>query len=373
VSPESKARQEERSGRGRTLETEPNGPGEYAEESAKAGPQGAPDGTATTPDEGVEGTREPVPGTAGKTAGPRHLLSIAELDRDHIISLLDSARSFAEVSTRSIKKVPALRGRTIVNMFIEPSTRTRMSFELAAKRLSADVINFSPATSSLSKGESLKDTAKTIVAMGVDAVVIRHGSAGVPNMMTGWVDCSVVNAGDGMHEHPTQALLDLYTMRERLGRLEGLKVAIVGDIDHSRVARSNIHALNKVGASVMVVAPLSLLPVEVEKMGVRVTGSIDEALEWCEVLYLLRIQMERVNESRFPSLREYSLLYGLTEARWSRLKRKPLVMHPGPMNRGVEIASGVADEVESVITGQVAAGVAARMAVLYDVLGGPSE
>jgi aspartate carbamoyltransferase catalytic subunit len=329
--------------------------------------------------EGVQVERDAVSGAPaspdreGSARGARHLLSIAELEREDILRLLDSARSFAEVSTRSIKKVPTLRGRTIVNMFIEPSTRTRMSFELAAKRLSADVINFAPTTSSLSKGESLKDTAKTIVAMGVDAVVIRHGSAGAPHMLTGWIDCSVINAGDGMHEHPTQALLDLFTMRERLGRLEGLKVAIVGDIDHSRVARSNIHALNKVGASVLLVAPMSLLPERVEEMGARVTGSIDEALEWCDVLYLLRIQLERVNESRFPSLREYSLQYGLTQTRWSRLKDKPLVMHPGPMNRGVEIASGVADEVESVITGQVAAGVAARMAVLYDLLGGPAE
>ncbi len=300
----------------------------------------------------------------------RHLLSVADLDRDKITGLLDSARSFAEVSTRPVKKVPALRGRTIVNLFLEPSTRTRMSFELAAKRLSADVINFASGASSLSKGESLKDTAKTIVAMGVDAVVMRHKSAGACRMLTGWVDCSVVNAGDGMHQHPTQALLDLYTMRERLGGLEGLKVAIVGDIDHSRVARSNIQALNKVGARVLLVAPRSLLPVGVEEMGAATTGSLDEALEWCDVLYLLRIQMERVEESRFPSLREYTLQYGLTQSRWSRLKRKPLVMHPGPMNRGVEIASGVADEVESVITGQVAAGVAVRMAVLYDVLGG---
>ncbi len=302
--------------------------------------------------------------------GHRHLLAIADLEREDIIRLLDSARSFAEVSTRPVKKVPALRGRTIVNLFLEPSTRTRMSFELAAKRLSADVMNFSTSTSSLSKGESLKDTGKTIVAMGVDAVVIRHGSAGAPRALTGWVDCSVVNAGDGMHEHPTQALLDLYTMRDRLGGLEGLKVAIVGDIDHSRVARSNILALGKVGAEVLLVAPRSLLPEKVEEMGARVTGSMDEALAWCDVVYLLRIQMERVDESRFPSLREYTLEYGLTQTRWSRLSRKPLVMHPGPMNRGVEIASVVADEVESVITGQVAAGVAVRMAVLFELLGG---
>ncbi len=302
----------------------------------------------------------------------RHLLSINDLSSEDIIRLLDSARSFAEVSKRPVKKVPALRGKTIVNMFIEPSTRTRMSFELAAKRLSADVVTFTAGASSISKGESLKDTAKTIVAMGVDAVVIRHSSAGAPRLLTQWVDCSVINAGDGMHEHPTQALLDLYTMRERLGKLEGLKVAIVGDIDHSRVARSNILALNKVGASVLLVAPRSLLPAGIEEMGVEITGSIDEALQWCDVLYLLRIQLERVSESRFPSLREYTLQYGLTQTRWSRLKRKPLVMHPGPMNRGVEIASVVADEVEPVITGQVAAGVAVRMAVLYELLGGPT-
>ncbi|MCJ7653012.1 MAG: aspartate carbamoyltransferase catalytic subunit [Actinobacteria bacterium] len=305
--------------------------------------------------------------------GARHLLSIADIDSNHIVSLLDSARSFAEVSTRPIKKVPALRGRTIANLFLEPSTRTRISFELAAKRLSADVISFSGSTSSISKGESLKDTAKTLVAMGVDAVVIRHSSAGAPRMLTGWVDCSVVNAGDGMHEHPTQALLDLFTMRERLGYLEGLKVAIVGDIDHSRVARSNIHALNKVGAEVLLVAPRSLLPERIEEMGVELTGSLDEALDWCDVLYLLRIQLERVHESRFPSLREYALQYGLTQTRWSNLKRKPLVMHPGPMNRGVEIDSSVADEVESVITGQVTAGVAVRMAVLYELLGGRKQ
>ncbi len=302
--------------------------------------------------------------------GRKHLLSITDLDRSDIHRLLDQARSFAEVSSRPVKKVPALRGRTIVNLFTEASTRTRMSFELAAKRLSADVMNFQTSTSSLSKGESLKDTGKTVVAMGVDAVVIRTSSAGAPHLLAGWVDASVINAGDGMHEHPTQALLDLFTIRERLGGLEGLKVAIVGDIDHSRVARSNIHALNKVGAEVMLVAPRSLLPDRVEEMGAALTGSLDEALTWCDVLYLLRIQMERVNESRFPSLREYTLQYGLTQTRWSRLRRKPMVMHPGPMNRGVEIASAVADEVESVITGQVAAGVAVRMAVLYDVLGG---
>jgi aspartate carbamoyltransferase catalytic subunit len=305
----------------------------------------------------------------GKTAR-RHLLSINSLEKGDIVRLLDSARSFAEVSTRPVKKVPALRGQTIVNMFLEPSTRTRMSFELAAKRLSADVVNFSSDASSLSKGESLKDTAKTIVAMGVDAVVVRHGSAGVPDMLSEWVDCSVINAGDGMHEHPTQALLDLFTMRERLGGLRDLKVAIVGDIDHSRVARSNIVALRKVGAEVLLVAPQSLLPKDVEMMDAEVTGALDEALAWCDVLYLLRIQMERVEESRFPSLREYMLLYGLTDSRWSRMEDKPLVMHPGPMNRGVEIASAVADDVESVITGQVAAGVAVRMAVLYDLLGG---
>jgi len=303
----------------------------------------------------------------------KHLLSIHDVTAEDIVRVLDTAESFREVGTRVIKKVPALRGRTVVNLFYENSTRTRISFELAAKRLSADVINFTTSGTSVAKGESLKDTALTLQAMGADAIVIRHSSSGSPLTLTRWVHGSVLNAGDGTHEHPTQALLDLYTMREWLGYLEGLKVAIVGDIDHSRVARSNIEALNKVGASVLAVAPRSLLPEKIEEMGVSVTASLDEALEWCDVLYLLRIQMERVHESRFPSLREYSLQYGLTDTRWSRLKRKPLVMHPGPMNRGVEIASGVADEVEPVITGQVAAGVAARMAVLYDVLGGPGE
>lgn len=300
----------------------------------------------------------------------RHLLSISALDTNDLIRILDNARSFAEVSLRPVKKVPVLMGRTVVTFFLEPSTRTRISFELAAKRLSADVLNFSSSTSSLSKSESLKDTVKTIVAMGVDAIIIRHRSAGAPRMLTDWVDCSIINAGDGMHAHPTQALLDLYTIRERLGALEGKKVAIVGDIDHSRVARSNIVALNKVGAEVMLVAPRSLLPDRVEEMGVMTTGSLDEALDWCDVLYLLRIQLERVEESRFPSLREYSLQYGLTEQRWKRVRKKPLVMHPGPMNRGIEIDSRVADEAEPVITGQVSAGVAVRMAVLYDLLGG---
>lgn len=299
-----------------------------------------------------------------------HLLSVAQLDREGIYNLLDSARSFSEVLTRPVKKVPALRGKTVANLFFESSTRTRMSFELAAKRLSADVVNFSSGGSSISKGESLKDTGKTIVAMGVDAIVVRHKSAGVPLAFTGWVDCPVINAGDGMHEHPTQALLDLYSMREHFGDLQGLKVAIVGDVDHSRVARSNIRALLCVGAQVMLVGPWSLMPPNIEEFEVKVTESLDEALRWCDVLYLLRIQLEREHGSRFPSLQEYAGRYGLTSERWSGLERKPLVMHPGPINRGVEISSDIADEVEKVITGQVSAGVAVRMAVLYDLLGG---
>ncbi|MBN2167880.1 MAG: aspartate carbamoyltransferase catalytic subunit [Actinobacteria bacterium] len=302
--------------------------------------------------------------------GHRHLLSITQLDSERIYDLLDSARSFSEVLSRPVKKVPALRGKTVANLFLEPSTRTRMSFELAAKRLSADVVNFSSGGSSISKGETLKDTGKTIVAMGVDAVVIRHKSAGVPLALTGWADCSVINAGDGMHEHPTQALLDLYTMREHFGELEGLKVVIAGDVDHSRVARSNIHALKRVGADVMLVGPWSLMPSDIQELGVDVTGSMDEALKWCDVMYLLRVQLERVRGSRFPSLQEYARRYGLTNSRWSGLQEKPLVMHPGPINRGVEIASEIADEVEVVITNQVSAGVAVRMAVLYDLLGG---
>ncbi|MBN1288512.1 MAG: aspartate carbamoyltransferase catalytic subunit [Actinobacteria bacterium] len=302
--------------------------------------------------------------------GHRHLLSVTQLDRGRIYDLLDSARSFSEVLSRPVKKVPALRGKTVANLFMEPSTRTRMSFELAAKRLSADVVNFSSGGSSISKGETLKDTGKTIVAMGVDAVVIRHKSAGVPLALTGWADCSVINAGDGMHEHPTQALLDLYTMREHFGKLEGLKVAIAGDVDHSRVARSNVHALKRVGADVLLVGPWSLMPVEMEELGVGITGSMDEALNWCDVMYLLRVQLERVRGSRFPSLQEYARRYGLTTSRWSGLQKKPLVMHPGPINRGVEIASEIADEVEVIIANQVSAGVAVRMAVLYDLLGG---
>ena len=302
--------------------------------------------------------------------GPLHLLSVSDLGKDDIWSLLESAKSFEEVSRRPIKKVPTLRGRTLVNLFFEPSTRTRMSFELAAKRLSADVLNFSGKDSSLSKGESLKDTAKTVEAMGVDAVVIRHFSSGVPLMLSKWVDCSVINAGDGMHEHPTQALLDLYTMWRRLGGLEGLNVVIVGDIDHSRVARSNILALRTVGSEVTVVGPDSLIPAQISRMGVTVSNDLDQSIRNCDVIYLLRVQLERVKESRFPTLKEYSREFGLTAERWNRLSRKPMVMHPGPMNRGVEIASEVADEAEEVITGQVTSGVSMRMAVLYYLLGG---
>lgn len=300
----------------------------------------------------------------------RHLISIADLSEDEVRGILNLASSFAEVLRRPVKKVPALRGKTIVNLFLEPSTRTRMSFELAAKRLSADVVNFSSGTSSILKGESLKDTAKTIFSMGADAVIIRHRSSGAPQMLTKWVDCSVVNAGDGMHEHPTQALLDLYVMRERMGSLEGLKVAIVGDIEHSRVARSNILALKKVGSEILLCGPRTFLPLGIEKFGVETTLSLDEALGWCDVLYLLRVQAERIEGPRFSSLVEYHEDYGLSEDRWDKLEKKPLVMHPGPMNRGVEIASSVADEVESSIEEQVAAGVAVRMAVLYKLLSG---
>ena len=294
----------------------------------------------------------------------RHLLSIHDLTPDDVVKVLDTAESFREVGTRVIKKVPALRGRTVVNLFYENSTRTRISFELAAKRLSADVINFSTSGSSVSKGESLKDTALTLQAMGADAIVIRHSSSGSPLTLTRWVRGSVLNAGDGTHEHPTQALLDLYTMRERLGRLEGLNVAIVGDVLHSRVARSLSFALVKMGADVTLVAPPTLIPADAQAWGVRVSTAIDEVIPGLDVCYMLRVQRERQRQQYFPSAREYTRLFGLTTDRAERLPAHAIVMHPGPMNRGVEIDSDVADGLQSVIREQVEMGVAVRMAVL---------
>ena len=300
----------------------------------------------------------------------KHLLSIADLGREGIEDLLRLTDSFVEVSERSIPKVPALRGRTVVSLFYEDSTRTRLSFETAAKRLSADTMSFSVSASSVNKGESLRDTVETIEAMGVDAVVVRHKSAGVPWQIASWIDASVVNAGDGWHEHPTQALLDCYTIRAELDQpIEGLHVAIVGDIKHSRVARSNVLALNALGARVTLVAPRTLLPPSVEGWGVDVTSDLDDVLPKCDVVYLLRMQLERQTEALIPTLREYSARFGLDRTRVARLPEHALVMHPGPMNRGVEIAADVADLPRAVITQQVRNGVAVRMATLFRLLG----
>ncbi|HEY8482378.1 MAG TPA: aspartate carbamoyltransferase catalytic subunit [Spirillospora sp.] len=300
----------------------------------------------------------------------RHLISAADLSRDDALLILDTAEELAQIADRSIKKLPTLRGRTVVNLFFEDSTRTRISFEAAAKRLSADVINFSAKGSSVSKGESLKDTALTLEAMGADGVVIRHGASGAPHRLAGWVRGNVINAGDGTHEHPTQALLDAFTMRRRLGRLEGLKVTIVGDVLHSRVARSNVLLLNTLGADVTLVAPPTLLPVAVDTWPCSVSYDLDDVLPKSDVVMMLRVQRERMNAAYFPTVREYSRRYGLTAERMAGLPDHAIIMHPGPMNRGVEIAAEVADSVRSTIVDQVANGVSARMAVLYLLLGG---
>jgi aspartate carbamoyltransferase catalytic subunit len=293
---------------------------------------------------------------------------VTELSRDDVIRILDTAESFREVGTRVIKKVPALRGRTVVNLFYEPSTRTRISFEIAAKRLSADVINFGAAGSSVSKGESLKDTALTLQAMGADAIVIRHSSSGAAHTLSRWVEASVLNAGDGTHEHPTQALLDLYTMRERFGRVEGLRVSIVGDVLHSRVARSLTFGLSRMGADVTLVGPPTLIPPEAASWGATVSHELDPVLPKLDVCYMLRVQRERQRQQFFPSVREYARFYGLTQARVAALPEGAMIMHPGPMNRGVEIASDVADLPQSVIIEQVTNGLAVRMAVLFLLL-----
>jgi aspartate carbamoyltransferase catalytic subunit len=299
----------------------------------------------------------------------RHVLSMLDLTAGDVTRVLDTAASFREVGTRVIKKVPALRGRTVVNLFLENSTRTRISFELAAKRLSADVINFSAGGSSVAKGESLKDTALTLQAMGADAIVIRHPSSGSPLQLTRWVDARVLNAGDGTHEHPTQALLDLYTMREKLGRLEGLRVAILGDVLHSRVARSLSFGLVTMGAEVTLVGPPTLIPPDASAWGVQVSYDLDAVVPKLDVCYVLRVQRERQRLEYFPSVREYARLFGLTAERAAQLPAEALVMHPGPMNRGVEIASDVADQPASVIEEQVTNGIAIRMALLYLLLG----
>ena len=299
-----------------------------------------------------------------------HLLDIESLSAEEINLVLDTARAFKAVGERAIKKVPALRGKTVINLFVEPSTRTRTSFELAALRLSADVINFNTEASSLKKGETLKDTARNLEALNADIFIIRHSATGAPHFLARFLRGSVVNAGDGAHEHPTQALLDTFTVREKKGRIAGLKVTILGDILYSRVARSNIWALTKLGAEVTLCGPSTLVPRAFEQMGCRVTHNVDEAIRDADVINLLRIQHERQRKTMFPSIGEYAALFGLNKARFAQTKPDAMIMHPGPINRGVEIDSEVADCGRSVILEQVTNGLAARMAVLYLVNGG---
>jgi len=296
----------------------------------------------------------------------KHLLGIEELSKEEILLILDQAESFKEVLKRPIPKVPTLRGKTIVNLFCEASTRTRSSFELAAKRLSADTLNIAASSSSFLKGETLKDTARNIEAMNIDMIIMRHSCSGAPHFLARCIDASVVNAGDGAHEHPTQALLDAFTIREKLGNIKGLNVSIIGDIAHSRVARSNIWALTKLGAKVTVCGPKTLIPVQIEKMGVKVTYDIAEAVEGADVLNVLRIQLERQEKALFPSIREYIKCFGITEELLDKYAKKEIIiMHPGPINRGVELSQDVADGKYSVILHQVTNGVAVRMAVLF--------
>jgi len=301
----------------------------------------------------------------------KDLLGLRGLSVEEIRAMLHTAQSFREVSLRPIKKVPALRGKTVVNLFFEPSTRTRISFELAAKRLSADIVNIAASHSSLSKGETLLDTVRNLEALKVDILVIRHAAAGVPHLIASRVQASVINAGDGAHEHPTQALLDLFTIQEKKGRLEGLEVAIIGDIAHSRVARSNLWGLTKLGARVTVCGPPTLIPPQMDQLGVRVTYRLEEAIRGADVLMLLRVQHERQEARLVPSLREYRLRYGITPERLAAAKPDLLIMHPGPVNRGVELDSSVADGPFSVILDQVTNGLAVRMAALYLVSGAP--
>jgi aspartate carbamoyltransferase catalytic subunit len=300
----------------------------------------------------------------------KDLLGIADLSPDEISLILNDAASLKEISTRAIKKVPTLRGKTIVTLFYEPSTRTRMSFEIAAKRLSADTVNLTVSASSAVKGETLADTAANLQAMQPDLLVIRHQASGAPHFLAKRLKCGVINAGDGLHEHPTQALLDMLTIREAKGRLDGLKVAIVGDITHSRVARSNIHGLAKMGSEVTVAGPATMLPPQLETLGVKVTHSLEEAVTGADVIMMLRIQLERMGQMFFSTLREYSAHFGLAARHLALAKKDVIVMHPGPMNRGVEISSEVADGPHSVILEQVTNGVAVRMAVMLLLIGG---
>jgi len=309
----------------------------------------------------------------------KHLVSAHDLNKDEAVLVLDTAKELALISDRPVKKLPTLRGRTVVNLFFEDSTRTRISFEAASKRLSADVINFSAKGSSVSKGESLKDTAQTLQSMGADAVVIRHGSSGAPHLLAtrNWIDAVVINAGDGTHEHPTQALLDAYTIRKHLrnneGDLNGLKVAIVGDILHSRVARSNAILLKTLGATPIMVAPPTLLPVGIEKWNGEFSYDLDEILPQVDAVMMLRVQQERMSDAYFPTTREYSRNFGLNAQRLKTMQKHALVLHPGPMNRGMEITAEVADSTNSVVIEQVANGVSVRMAVLYLLLGGSNS
>ncbi|MFN4226737.1 MAG: aspartate carbamoyltransferase catalytic subunit [Candidatus Ratteibacteria bacterium] len=299
----------------------------------------------------------------------KDLIGLEDLKKEEIETILELANSFKDVSTRSVKKVPALRGKTVVNLFFEPSTRTRTSFELAAKRLSADVLSFDVSSSSVSKGETIVDTAKNIEAMKVDCFIVRHSISGAPEVISKNVSASVINAGDGCHEHPTQALLDLFTVKEKFGKIKDLKISIIGDILHSRVARSNIWGFKKLGANVWVCGPPPLIPKGIENLGIKVTYNLDEAIEDADIIYLLRLQRERQKENFLPSLKEYSFLYGLDKKKYEKLKEKTFIMHPGPMNRGIEIYSDVAEKDKSLILEQVTNGIAVRMAVLYLTIG----
>jgi aspartate carbamoyltransferase catalytic subunit len=305
--------------------------------------------------------------------GGPHLLGLEGMSGEEILHVLDTAKSFVEISERDIKKVPVLRGKTVVHLFYEPSTRTRTSFEIAAKRLSADTINISASTSSVQKGETLADTARNLEAMRPDAIVIRHPASGAPHLLARYVSCPIVNAGDGTHEHPTQALLDLFTIREKKGRIAGLTVAILGDVLHSRVARSNLHGLRALGARVRLVGPTTLVPDEFRSFGAEVVHELEAGIEGADVVMVLRLQRERQGANYFPSLEEYSRLFGLSRAALARAKPDAVVLHPGPMNRGVEIGSDVADGPESVILEQVTNGVAVRMAVLYLLVAGRAK
>ena len=303
----------------------------------------------------------------------QHLLGLEEVPKEDITLILDTSETFREVLDRTIKKVPTLRGITVLNLFYEPSTRTRISFELAEKRLSADIVNFTASISSVTKGESLRDTVQNIEAMRIDMVVVRHGSSGAPYFLTRCMDANIINAGDGAHEHPTQALLDMFTIRKKYGRLDGLRVVLVGDVKHSRVIRSNVWGLKTMGASVALCGPATLLPYEIERLGCDVYTNVDEALEGADVINIMRIQLERQEAGLFPSQREYTNLFGINRERLKRLNKNYTIMHPGPMNRGVEITSEVADSDSSVILDQVTNGQAVRMAVLYLLRGREGE